>query len=53
MLVASHQNANVWYLLRGERGVIDTSLKKTMVSFSGKCKVLATWLYLAHGLQWR
>ncbi|KAK8069017.1 hypothetical protein PG994_005633 [Apiospora phragmitis] len=48
MLVAAHQNSNVWHLFCGDRGVIDTLLNKPMIAFEHNTQVLAKWLHLAH-----
>ncbi|KAL9625870.1 MAG: hypothetical protein Q9160_000190 [Pyrenula sp. 1 TL-2023] len=55
MLMAIHQNANVWNLFVGDRGAIDTILNKTMISFQSRgprsLRFLAFWFRFAHILQ--
>lgn len=55
MLMAIHQNANVWNLFVGDRGAIDTLLNKTMISFKTRgtrsLHFLAMWFHIAHILQ--
>ncbi|KAF2228765.1 hypothetical protein EV356DRAFT_457110 [Viridothelium virens] len=53
MLYSIHQNASIWYLFIGDRGVVDTLLNKTMVALPEKShrRGLSTFLSLAHALQ--
>jgi hypothetical protein len=53
MLVAAHENANVWYLYSGDRSVIDTLLNKTMVVIPDwqTRSLICLWLQMAHLLQ--
>ena len=51
MLVSIHQNANTWQLYTGDRGIIDTLLNKTMITFSGHTGLLSTFFYVAHVVQ--
>jgi hypothetical protein len=51
MLLSAHQNANTWYLFMGDRGVIDTVLNKSMLSFTGQRRPFAIWLRFANLVQ--
>lgn len=51
MLVAIHQNANEWHLYLGDRGIIDSLLNKTMISFVGPPKLLSSCFHIAHTAQ--
>lgn len=53
MLVATHENANIWFLFSGDRGVVDTLLNKTMFTLPQDkySAILAQYLRLADGLQ--
>jgi hypothetical protein len=50
MLVATHQNASIWYLFVGDRGIVDSLLNKTMVSIPRQ-KFAAAWFRTAHIIQ--
>jgi hypothetical protein len=51
MLVSIHQNANIWHLYTGDRGIVDTLLNKTMIAFSGHTRLFSTLFYVAHVVQ--
>ncbi|WYZ36501.1 hypothetical protein EsH8_II_000007 [Colletotrichum jinshuiense] len=53
MLLAAHQNATEWYLLVGDRGVVDSLLNKSMFAVpDGRRQHLAAlWFDAAHVLQ--
>jgi hypothetical protein len=51
MLVSIHQNANVWQLYIGDRGIIDTLLNKTMITFAGNTRLLSASFHVAHVVQ--
>lgn len=51
MLVSIHHNANIWQLYTGDRGIINTLLNKTMITFSGHTRLLPTFFYVAHLVQ--
>jgi hypothetical protein len=53
MLVGIHQNASVWYLFAGDRGVVDTLLNKKMISMPPHAnrKAFAYLLFSTHYLQ--
>jgi hypothetical protein len=53
MLVSIHQNACVWYLFIGDRGVVDTLLNKTMIAVpqDSKRNALACLFVFTHCLQ--
>ncbi|KAI1394166.1 uncharacterized protein F4822DRAFT_39283 [Hypoxylon trugodes] len=50
MLVAPHQNANVWYLYVGDRSIVDTLLNKPMLAVPQNQYnwLVAKWLAFAH-----
>ena len=51
MLSAVHENATVWYLYIGDRGVIDWLLNKTVLSTPSANRVSTTYFRIAHVLQ--
>lgn len=51
MLVSIHENANIWQLYLGDRGVVDALLNKTMITFVGPLKLLSGVFYVAHAIQ--
>jgi hypothetical protein len=50
MLVATQQNASIWYLFVGDRGIVDSLLNKTMVAIPRQ-RFVAIWLRAANLVQ--
>ncbi|PLB36803.1 uncharacterized protein BDW47DRAFT_108088 [Aspergillus candidus] len=51
MLVAAHENATIWTLYLGHRGMIDSLLNKPMVEISRAHPLILTWFRFAEILQ--
>lgn len=51
MLAGIHQNASIWYLYIGDRGVVDSLLNKTMILIPSHGRLLSRWLTFAHFFQ--
>lgn len=51
MLVASHDNATIWTLYVGERGLIDSLLNKPMVEIGNTHPLILNWFRFAEILQ--
>lgn len=51
MLSAVHENAQIWYLYMGDRGVIDWMLNKTMLATPSASRLQMTYFRVAHLLQ--
>ena len=53
MLYSIHQNACVWYLFVGDRGVVDSLLNKTMITFPDGSRrlTLGSFLFFTHCVQ--
>lgn len=51
MLVASHENATIWTLYLGDRGMIDSLLNKPMVEIRKANPLIVYWFRFAESLQ--
>ncbi|KAL4891364.1 hypothetical protein BDV59DRAFT_68321 [Aspergillus ambiguus] len=51
MLVAAHENATIWTLYLGDRGMIDSLLNKPMVEISKASPLILNWFRFAEILQ--